>query len=480
LSKSVVSQIDSLFHPKSIAVFGVSGKKLKLGNFLLQSFIDIGYDGKLFPISPDDETVMGLKAYASLKEIGEPVDLIVISVHPDKVPKILEEAVQKGVKGAVIFTSGYGEKGAEGRRRERELVDIARKGNLRIIGPNCMGFYCPSTKLSYFPGLSRESGPIAFISQSGSLSNIVAFAGNMNGLFFSKMVSIGNSCDLDFNDFLEYFGEDPETRVIACYLEGVSDGQRFLRLAKKVSMKKPIIVWKAGCTQAGARAAGSHTGSIAGNREIWDAVSKQAGLIRVENLSELFGRLGAFINPCLPKGNRVAVVSAPGGPAVSTSDACEQAGLKLAVFSEGTKIKLSKLFPELGTSVSNPVDMGLSVAFDKTIYPRCAEIVGQDENVDMILIFHFVIDEEYVESLIEVKNKIRKPMAIATNMEQLKVKDFGQTFKTIKPENMSKILRKLYESGISMHYTEQDAAKTLMALLKYKEFLDKNKREIES
>ena len=147
MSKDLISEIDALFNPRSIAVIGVSDKRARLGNFLLHSFVDIGFDGKLYPMSTDEETVMGLKCYSSLKDIDEPVDIIVVSVHPDKVPQVIEEAVEKGVKGAIIFSSGYREKGEEGKLREQELVSIARKGNLRIIGPNCMGFYCPSTKL---------------------------------------------------------------------------------------------------------------------------------------------------------------------------------------------------------------------------------------------------------------------------------------------------------------------------------------------
>ncbi|MGQ9721821.1 MAG: acetate--CoA ligase family protein [Candidatus Jordarchaeum sp.] len=477
MPKDLISQINALFNPSSIAVLGVSDKKFRLGNFLLSNFIDIGYEGKLYPINPDEETIMGLKSYPSLKDIDETVDLLVISLHPDKVPQVIEEAVEKNVKGAIIFSSGYGEKGNEGRLRERELVEIARKGNLRIIGPNCMGFYCPSTKLSFFPGLSKESGPVAFISQSGSLSNIVAFAGEIHGFGFSKMISLGNSCDLDVNDFLEYLGSDHETKIIACYLEGVEDGRRFLRLAKRISRKKPIIVWKVGWTKGGAKAAGSHTGSICGNKEIWDAVFKQAGLIRVENLSELFGRLGAFINPYLPNGNRVVVICAPGGAAVSTADACEKAGLELAELSEETKNKMAEIIPEFGTSVSNPVDMGLIVTYDKTIYPSCTEIAGRDENVDMVLVFHFVIDKELAENLVDVQKRIKKPMAVATNIQQLLGKEFGAIFKPFDTEEMPNILKKFYESGISFHSTEQDAARTLMSLLEYRKFLEKSNRE---
>lgn len=479
MSKDLFSQIDALFNPKSIAIFGVSDKKVKLGNLLLKSFIDIGFDGKLFPINAHEETVMGLKCYSSLKHIDESVELLVIAVRPNKVPKIIEEAVEKCVKGAIIFSAGFREKGDEGNRREQELVNIARRGNLRIIGPNCMGFYCPSTKLSFFPGLSTESGSIAFISQSGSLSNIVAFVGAANGVGFSKIISLGNSCDLDLNDFLEYLGEDPQTRVIACYIEGVKNGQRFLTLAKKVSRKKPIIIWKVGQTDGGARAACSHTGSISGKIEVWDAVFKQAGLIRVQNLSELFSQVGAFINPNLPRGDRVAIISGPGGPAVSCADACEQVGLKLATLSEETKNILLEIVPDLGTSVLNPIDIGLGIAYDKSLYPLGIEIVGRDENVDMILIFQIVFDRDFAETVITIQNRIGKPIAIVTNIEQLKGIEFGHVFESMNAEEMPKILRRLYESGISMHSSEQDAAKTLMSLINYREFLNKTKMETE-
>ncbi|MFB0561902.1 MAG: acetate--CoA ligase family protein [Candidatus Lokiarchaeia archaeon] len=480
MSDDLISQIDAIFKPRSIAITGASDKKARLGNMLLYNFIDIGYEGKLYPINPDEETVMGLKSYPSLKDIEGPVDLLVVSLHPDKVPQVIEEAVEKDVKGAIIFTSGYREQGEEGRRKEQELVSIARKGDLRLIGPNCMGLYCPSTKLSFIPGLSKESGPVAFISQSGSLAMYAAFAGKIRGVAFSKMISLGNACDLDTNDFLEYLGNDPQTKVIACYLEGVEDGQRFLRLAKQISKKKPIILWKVGSTTGGAKAAGSHTGSICGKREIWDAVFKQAGLIRVENVYELFGSITALINPYLPKGNRVAIVSAPGGPAVSAADVCEQEGLKLAKLSEDTENKLTEIVPNLGTSTSNPVDLGFTVASDNTLYSRTTVIAGQDENVDMVLVYNFRMDKDLAETLIESKDKIRKPIAIITNIEQIQEREIGERFKSLDAEELPKILKRLYESGISIHLTEQDAAKTLLSLLKYREFLDKNNREVES
>jgi len=477
LSEDLISQIDAIFKPRSIAITGASDKRPRLGNMLLYNFIDIGFEGKLYPINSDEERVMGLKSYPSLKDIEEPVDLLVVSLHPDKVSQIIEEAVEKDVKGAIIFTSGYREQGDEGKKREQELVSIARKGNLRIIGPNCMGLYCPSTKLSFIPGLSKESGPVAFISQSGSLAMYIAMAGKIRGVSFSKIISLGNACDLDANDFLEYLGNDPQTGIIACYLEGVEDGRRFLRLAKQISKKKPVILWKVGRTTGGAKAAGSHTGSLCGKSEVWDAVFKQAGLIRVENVYELFGGITAFISPNLPKSNRVAIVSAPGGPAVSAADVCEQEGLKLAELSEDTKNKLSEIIPNLGTSTSNPIDLGFTVASDNTLYMRSATIVGQDQGVDLILIYNFRMDKNFAEELVQFKEKIKKPTAIVTNIDQIQDRELNERFKNLDAQEIPKILKGLYESGISIHPTEQNAAKTLMSLFKYREFLDKTKRE---
>jgi acyl-CoA synthetase (NDP forming) len=479
LSEDLISQIDAIFKPRSIAVTGASDKRSRLGTMLLYNFINIGFEGKLYPINPEEEKVMGMKSYPSLKSIEGPVDLLVVSLHPDKVPQVIEEAAEKGVRGAIIFTSGYREQGEEGKKRERELVSIARKGNLRLIGPNCMGLYCPSTKLSFIPGLSKESGPVAFISQSGSLAMYLATAGKMRGVAYSKVISLGNACDLNANDFLEYLGNDPQTGIIACYLEGVEDGRRFLTLAKQISKKKPIILWKVGSTAGGAKAAGSHTGSLCGKKEIWDAVFKQAGLIRAENVYELFGSITALINPQLPKGNRVAIVSAPGGPAVSAADVCEQEGLKLAELSEDTKNKLSEIIPNLGTSTANPIDLGFTVAADNTLYIRSATIVGMDDNVDMILVYNFRMNKNFAEELIQFKEKIKKTTVVVTNIDQIQDRELGERFRSIDAQELPIVLKRLYESGISIHSTEQDAAKTLVSLAKYRKFLD-NTGEIRS
>lgn len=474
MPKDLVSEIDEIFRPRSVAVVGVSDKVNRLGNLLLYSFVEIGFEGKLYPINPKEETIMGFKSYPSVRDVEGPVDLVIVSVHPDRVFEVIDECVAKGVKAIVIFSAGFSEQGEEGRKKEIELVEKARAGGVRIIGPNCMGLYSPSSKISFFPGMPKEPGSVAFLSQSGSLTNMVGFYSDVKGLRFSKMVSIGNASDLNVNDFLEYLGSDPETKVIVCYIEGVEDGRRFLKLVKDISKKKPILIWKAGETEGGIRGVSSHTGSLSGSREIWDAVIKQAGLIKIENLLELTGFITAFQNPYLPNGNRVVVMSGPGGPAVSTADACEKAGLKLARLSEESKKKLSEIIPEFGTSASNPVDLGLTSSFDVTMYPKVTEICGMDENVDMLVEFNPVLRKEIIEGLIEAQKKVRKPIALISSVEYAMMDTtFSKLFGVMRGEELIEHILKMYDSGISMHSTEQEAAKALMALLNYKKYLEK-------
>jgi len=469
----VVAQIENIFHPRSVAVAGVSDKSYRLGNLLLYSFMDMEFKGDLYPVNPREDRVMGLRCYPSLREIDGPIDLVIISVHPRGVLDLIEDCVAKGVKAAVIFSSGFREKGVGGTRAEAEIVYKARTGGVRIIGPNCMGLYSPSSGLSFFPGMPRESGTVAFLSQSGSLANMLGLFAGGRGMRFSKMISVGNSADLDVNDFLEYLGCDAETRLIVLYLEGVEDGRRFISLAKDISLKKPILLWKVGETEGGRKAAGSHTGSLSGSGKIWEAAIRQAGIVKVENLTELMGFITAFQNPYLPMGNRVAIMSGPGGPAVSAADACEKEGLRLARLSCKTEKMLAAFVPEFGASISNPIDLSLTSSFDQTMYPRATEVCGLDENVDMIVEYISVLREEMLEGIIRAQERVRKPIAIVTFMEYATLESpLSRFFGTITREKLMALLMRMYGSGISIHATEQEAARTLSSLLKYKKYLD--------
>ncbi|TFF86090.1 MAG: hypothetical protein EU551_02630 [Promethearchaeota archaeon] len=469
------NDIEAILHPETVAIYGASPKG-GLGNLLVQGLIELEFP-KIYPIHPRESEIVGLKAYPNLKSINNQIDLIIVAVNPKNVKQIIEDAVEKGVKGVVLFTAGFREVGEEGKQLEDEVVSIAKKGGIRIIGPNCMGIYCPESKLSFFPAMPKEKGNITFISQSGSLSTLICLNAMLRGLNFSKIISVGNCADLGVNDFLEYSGTDEDTKIIGFYLEGLKNGRKFVELAKEISKIKPIIVWKVGKTKAGMKAATSHTGSLCGDFTVWDNMFEQAGILKVDNLDQLIEHFGLFQNPILPKGNKVAVISGPGGPAVSCADACELNGLVLPELTDITKQKIQKIIPEFGTSVKNPIDLGLQVSFLPNIENSVIEHVGQDENIDMLMVYLSILKKDQVKGVIKIQDKIKKPIALITAFDvniSTKQVGFQNYFIPLKPKRVPKYLRMMFEKGISIHANEQYAARALANLLKYSKFLKKN------
>jgi acyl-CoA synthetase (NDP forming) len=372
------------------------------------------------------------------------------------------------VKAVIIFSAGFGEKNEQGKIAEEELLKIARKYKMRLIGPNCMGLYCPNSKLSFFPALPTESGPLGLVSQSGSIANLMGFLAMLKGIFFSKAISYGNGIDLSFNDFLEYLGDDPNTKIIASYMEGVNDGRRFIDLVKKI--KKPIIIWKAGATPGGSQAAHSHTGSICGNNKLWNIIFDQYGVIRVYNLEEMISMIQAFINPIPVRNCRVAILSGPGGPAVSAADACEMNDLKLADLTNETKLKLQKIIPEFGSSISNPIDLSLQVQFDPMLEKNAYEIVGMDPNVDMMLIWLSMLNPRY-KDLIKLQERISKPIALVSGIDvNVSRESFSGNIKRfiqIRAKKVPKIINDMNQKGISIHPNEHLAAKALYNIYQF-------------
>ena len=467
----LITEIDKIIHSKSLAVYGVS-RKGGLGNILLQGFIDQGFP-KMYIINPKiiepNVKIMGVPVFSDLQSIGEPVDLVICSTHPKYVKEILTECGQYGVKAVIIFSAGFGEKNEEGKNNEEELLKVAQKYQMRLIGPNCMGFYCPESSLSFFPALPTESGPLGFISQSGSIANILAFSAMLKGIHFSKSISYGNGIDLGFNDFLEYLGVDPNTKLIACYMEGMDNGKRFIKLVKEI--RKPIIIWKVGVTPAGLKAAHSHTGSLCGNDKLWNIIFDQYGVIRVYNLEEMISMVQAFINPMLVRGRRVAIISGPGGPAVSSADACEMNNLMLADLTQESKLKLKEVIPEFGSSMSNPIDISLQATFDPLLEKKTYEIVGKDPNVDMILIYLTMLTPRY-KDLISLQKEVSKPIvlvsAIDVNASADSFSDMvKRSFIHIKAKNVPQIISQMNQNGISVHPNEDLATKALYNIYRY-------------
>ena len=414
--RKIVEELERIFHPRGVAVVGASNSDGNLGGFFLNGFIQQGFNReRLYVVHPGEQEVSGIKSYPTAQDIVGDVDLAVVFSPRETVPGVVRDCALKGIKGVVICTSGFGEKDSEGRRLEQEIVEIARRNGTRLIGPNCVGIYCPSSNVVNFPGIMpKVSGPVGMFSQSGSLSVMFPVAAAAQGIYFSKAISCGNECDLNESDLLEYFGQDPDTGIIIAYMEGVVDGRRFYRLAREVSRVKPILLWKGGTSDRGSRAASSHTGALSGSAEVWNAAFRQTGMVKVDSAEEMLDCLQAFYFLPLPRGNRVAIVSGMGGMGVAIADACIEYGLEIAELSQYTKRRLDQVIPQVGTCTDNPVDVGMPSVFMPQLYIDSIEALAKDDQVDMLLITRGSGKSDYMERVLEVVEGVDKPIALVT------------------------------------------------------------------
>ena len=372
--------LDYFFRPRGIAVIGASNDPLKLGYEVFKNLKKYR-DGKVYPVNVKDEVVQGVRAYKNVKEIPGEVDLAIIVVPKRFVKQTLIDCGEKGVKGAVIITAGFGETGEEGKKEERELVEIAHRYGMRLIGPNCVGVMNTHNEVNATFIMDARKGDIAFVSQSGALGAGIVYKTVKEGIGFSKFVSVGNMADLDFAELMEYLADTEEDKAIALYIEGVKDGRKFIEVAKRVTKKKPVIALKAGRSESGARAASSHTGSLAGSWKIYEAAFKQGGVLIAETIDDMLSMARAFTQP-LPRGKRVAIMTNAGGPGVLTADEIDKRGLKLANLEEKTIEELRSFLPPMA-AVKNPVDMIASARGED--YYRATKALLQDKNVDMLI-----------------------------------------------------------------------------------------------
>lgn len=355
----MLKSLDSIFRPKSVAVVGASTRPGSIGRALFDKLLRADFNGPVYPIHPHAEFVAAVKAYRSVLETPGPVDLAIIVVPRPQVLEAARACAQKGVKGLIVITAGFKEVGEEGAQQERQLVEITRAHGMRMIGPNCMGVICtdPQVRLdATFAGSYPMRGEVAFASQSGALGvTILDYAASLN-LGVSMFASIGNKAEVSGNDLLDYWKDDDSVSVILMYLESFGNPQKFVQLAREVTQTKPIIVVKAGRSEGGARAVSSHTGAVAGSDEAFDALFAQCRVLRANTIEEMFDFAMGLANQPLPRGNRVAVITNAGGPAIMATDACENLGLSLAQLSDETQQRLrERLLPE--ASVRNPVDL---------------------------------------------------------------------------------------------------------------------------
>ncbi|MFH1719456.1 MAG: acetate--CoA ligase family protein [Planctomycetota bacterium] len=375
---------ESFFNPKSVAIVGASHHKGKVGYEILANMVGAGYEGKIFPVNPQADTIAGLKCYPDLKSIGEVPELVVIIVPAKIVPAVMQQCARIRAKSVVIITAGFKEVGNEGKKLEEQVVKIAKQAGIRVIGPNCLGLIAPANKLNAsFSGDLPAKGVTGYISQSGALLAAVIDMANAKGIGFSKLVSVGNKADVDELDVMKALAEDPDTKVIAGYLESINDGNAFVSQAEKVSHEKPILLMKPGGTEAGAKAASSHTGSLAGDDTAYECVFERAGIIRCDSLKSQVDYIQAFANQPLPGGTNIAVISNAGGAGIMAADAIERKGLKFAKLTEDTVAKLAANLPA-AASLHNPVDVLCDAMAER--YEFALSVALDDPNVDIALV----------------------------------------------------------------------------------------------
>ena len=376
--------LESFFEPQSVAIVGASRDPEKLGYAVLANLKEGGYSGDLYPVNPKADEILDLKAYPSVLDIPGPVELAVIVIPYKFVPAVLEQCGQKGILAAVVISAGFREAGREGLERERELIEIADRYNMRLIGPNCLGVIDTGTPLnaSFAAGMP-PSGPIDFMSQSGALGTAVLDMAMAGRIGFSKFVSLGNKADVSEIDLLEAWGSDPVSRVILIYVEGVPDGQKFIEVARKVTRDKPVVAIKSGVTASGSRAVSSHTGSLAGSEAAYKAAFRQAGVIRATSMERVFDYARAFAYQPLLKGDRIGIVTNAGGPGILATDALEHAGLEIPRLGRETTIALSDYLPG-AASAANPVDVLGDALADR--YEYAVRRVLDDSNVDGVIV----------------------------------------------------------------------------------------------
>lgn len=379
--------LDVMTHAKSIAVVGAA--RARRGGFpgMFGCLRNFGYPGRLYPINPKVEEISGIKTYPSLISLPERVDLVIISVPAPFVPDALRDCVASGNKNIHIFSSGFKESGEEeGIHLQKEIEKIAREGGLRVVGPNCMGFYVPASRMLTWTAASKESGPISLISQSGgNAQEITNYTSNRYGIYFSKSISYGNALTLDSTDFLDYLAHDDETRIINMYLEGVKDGRHLLDLVTETNRHKPVIIYKGGLTESGARAVSSHTGSLAGGEKIWKAFFRQSGAVPVDSLEEMADVTLAFHHLKKTPGKKTTVLGFGGGIGVAVADSCARAGLELPELSSETIKKLRKFIPPAGTMIRNPIDAVIAF-IDLNLFGKVLNILTTSGEIDNFII----------------------------------------------------------------------------------------------
>jgi acetyl-CoA synthetase (ADP-forming) len=451
--------LDAIFNPKSVAVIGASDNPGKLGSHVMRSLTEGRYPAKIYPVNPGKEEILGIKAYPSLSRVPDSVDLSIIVLPAEQVPKIIKECPEKGAKGIVLITAGFKEiEDKRGENLQKEITELADQYGIKIIGPNTFGIvnlHLP-INASFTPEFSLvEKGGISFVSQSGGMSHLTGFLSIQNKVGLSKIIGLGNRCNVDFSEMVEYLTKDPQTKVIAMYMEGIDQPKRLMEVTRRGNRQKPILAYKVGRSSTSDKASQFHTGSLAGKHEIYESAFKQAGILTVESSEELLDTAKALTMCPLPEGNKVAVLSGQAGPGMAACDVCETEGLQIPPFSIETQKRVEELLPPLAIR-TNPVDMG-PAWYDSEAIKGIVHTVLEDKNIDAIILC----------IMFASANRLAVGILTELLLERRTNKPILCCFSS--PVGIwDEEIKRLESSGIPNYPTPERAAKTLVDLFRFK------------
>jgi acyl-CoA synthetase (NDP forming) len=467
--------LERAFHPRSVAIVGVPRSEANhppgyTGYTFLRLLQQAGFEGRIYPVNPNADVIQGLKAYPAVSALPERVDLVIVAVPVAAVASVLRDCVKAGAVNVQIATAGFSETGEEkGREAEQEVQDIAIGGGLQVAGPNCLGYHVPAARMQMYDKITLLQGPVAFLSQSGGHGQGFARMGPTMGVGFSKIISYGNALLLDCTDFLEYLAQDAETEIICMYLEGVKDGRKLARLVKDIVPRKPIIVWKGGLTSSGARATATHTSSMAGNRQMWEAFFKQTGALSVGSIDEMSDLSMTFLKVKPFAGTGVAVFGGGGGNNVATADTCAEEGLDLPPPSPQTRARLLEFTTLVNQSIVNPMDAG-SLFASTALLQRALDAVCAEPQVQVVILHMGADYAKWLsqQALAEFKSFIveynrsspaGKPVIVAIQEQE-------------KAAESAEFVRDLRQSGITTYSSLRRAARALRRFSSYHKYLD--------
>jgi len=459
--------------PQSIAIVGVSRSERQehfgtSGLAIMRALREAGYKGAVYPINPKADEIDGTKAFAALSALPEQADLVIVAVPAAVVPQVLEDCIKAGMLNVQVCSSGFAETGEQkGRILEEKVRQIVRRGGLRLLGPNCLGIQVPRLGITTISHAKLVTGPVGFLSQSGGHTNRFLKYGPKVGVGFSKIISYGNAAGLDVVDLLEYMCSDKDTKVICLYLEGAPRGNMLVSMVRKINRIKPVIVWKGGLTDFGARAAASHTGSLAGNSQMWDAFFKQTGAVRVSSIEEMAEVCAAFINLPPPSGNRAVVISGGGGNNVAAGDICAEEGIQLLPLSYKLKHGLSQFISFVNQGLTNPLEAA-SMFFSSSQMRKAMALFNNEPSIDIVIVSLLMAHMDEKGTI----DKILDTLADISKEKELR-KLLVVTLTDSVTEDAFQYWQKIRKAGILWYPTLRQTCIAVSKYVAYHEFLKK-------